>query len=225
MNPDILFGFAGGIATVVLAGGMTAALTLRKTLWRSNAWKDQVTRDEHGIDPLTGLYNREGFASAVQGLDPTSDYRLTVLAYHGLDRAAGTFGTLGAEHAIAGIGADLLEYAVDGLACRFEHPLFAVVTTVEDAERLAEQMQVAICSSTTKFENALWTGSQHVFAVFGETAGQADEIYGPAVHLDLNTASGAFDLADIMDSTLDTLAMEAVDELLEATLAATMKFD
>lgn len=221
MNPEIITAFAAGVATAALSGGITAAVTLRKVLHRSDVWKDLVERDAHGADALTGLYDREGFVSAVEDLTVTaaetngSGYLLCVLAYNGFRQIEATYGTLAAEHVLADIGADLAEYAVNGLACRFEYPCFALVTTAADANRLAERMQVAICSSTSKFENALRTGDRYVFTVFGEVAEEADEIYGPALHLELGIDETRVDHCDDPDALLDALALEAADAFLE----------
>ncbi|MEU5157280.1 diguanylate cyclase [Glycomyces sp. NPDC021274] len=218
MNPEILFGFTAGIATAALAGGMTASVTLRRVLSRDRTDEHET----HGIDALTGLYNREGFIASARALqanpEPAQGHMLCVLAYNGIERIERAYGALAAEHIIASIGADLTEYAVNGLACRFEYSFLAVIATIEDAETLAEYMQVAACERAATFEGALRTGPErYVFPVFGPTAADAAGIYGPAIHLELGIATTAYDAPFDLGGMLDALALEASDRALQAT--------
>jgi len=224
MNPELITAFAAGAATAAAAGGVTAAVTLRNILYRSGAWKDSVSREERGADPLTRLYNREGFVSAVEDFDVTAaetngrEYLLCVLAYNGLDKVEATHGALVAEHAIADIGADLVNFALDDLACRFEHSCFAAVVPACDIDLLDEHLQVAVCSSTERFNEALWTGTAHAFSVFGEIAGLADEIYGPSLHCDLSVTKTRLAAGADVGQLLDVLMLEATDRFSESNL-------
>lgn len=226
MTPDIVNAFAAGAATTAFAGSITAIVTLRNVLSRSSAWKGLVSRDERGADPLTGLYNREGFVSAVEDFDVTAaetngcEYLLCVLTYNGLDKVEATHGALGSEHVIADIGAALVDLAFDDLACRFEHPCFAAVVPACDAGLLDEHLRVAVCSGAKRFDEALWTGDRYVFNVFGETVEHADDIYGPSVRCDLSIAKSRLEVGTDVERSLDALALEAFDRLLEPDLHA-----
>lgn len=227
MNPELITAFAAGVATAAAAGGVTAAVTLRNVLYRSGAWKDSVSREERGADPLTGLYNREGFVSAVEDFDVTAaetndrEYLLCVLAYNGLDKVEATHGALVAEHAIADIGADLVNFALDDLACRFEHSCFAAVVPACDVDLLDEHLQVAVCSSAERFNEALWTGTAYAFSVFGEVAGLADEIYGPSLRCDLSVTKIRLAAGVDVGQLLEVLMLEATGRFSESDLRTT----
>lgn len=228
MNPELITAFTAGVATAAAAGGVTAAMTLRNVPYRSGAWKDLVSREERGADPLTGLYNREGFVSAVEDFDVTAaetngrEYLLCVLAYNGLDKVKATHGALGTERAIADIGASLVDFVLDDLACRFEHSCFAAVVPACDVDLLDEHLQVAVCSSAERCNETLWTGTAYVFSVFGEVAECADDIYGPSVHCDLGIAKTRLAAGSDIGQLLDVLMLEATGQFSESGLRTTV---
>lgn len=223
MNPEILTGFVYGVATAATAGGITAAVTLRNIVRRSGAWKDLVARDERGTDALTGLYDLKGFVSAVEDLAVTAaettpnDNQLCVIAYTGLEQIQGTYTPRAAEYMLAAIGTELEGLAVDGLACRFDYSLFAAVLGPEAADELPERMRLTACADSVPGEAAMWNGSPYVFPVFGFDPERAQDIYGPGVACRLAVASMPFDPgARDLEGLLETLGIDAVNELLEA---------